>query len=512
MKKILYFILSFILIFSLTGCSNTNNELVDWTEQKYEQTITVDGTLVKEGKLVVATSPDYAPYAFLDIKQSGQKKYQGADIFLASFIAQKMGLELEILETSFENCPSTLNSPAKADIVLSGITYSYERDNNFDFTDIYFEEGDGGHVLVVLDKNFDKFNKSLETIKQEKNIVIGAQDGSIQQELVNLELEMETEKFSKIADGLNLLKKGSLDAICLPKNSADDVCAKDPSFKYLTEFKFNPEVVAKYEGTRGLVKNNSDLIEEFNEAIKEAKELFPTWIKYASDYSLSLALEQEELQSNFFVRMYSILKNYGLQFLKGTGVTLLLSLITVIFGTIIALGLSYIRRSRFKGVRAIGTSYVEFVRGIPLLLLLWLLYMISPASWPAYVSVTIALFLNSGAYVAEIIRAGLGAVDKGQYEAARTLGLSKFKTMKKVVLPQAIKKILPALGNEFVSLIKETSLASVFFIGDLMTIKNNITAITYLSIEPFIIVGIIYFTLTFGITKLIGYAEKKMGA
>lgn len=512
MKKILYFVLSFILIFSLTGCSNTNTELVDWTEQKYEQTITVDGTLVKEGKLVVATSPDYAPYAFLDIKQSGQKKYQGADIFLASFMAQKMGLELEILETSFENCPATLNSPAKADIVLSGITYSKERDNNFDFTDIYFEEGDGGHVLVVLDKNFDKFNKTLEEIKTEKTMKIGAQDGSIQQELVNLDLEMDTEKFSKIADGLNLLKKGSLDAICLPRNSAYDVCAKDPSFKYLTKFNFNPDLVAVYEGTRGLVKNNSDLIEEFNQAVKEAKELFPKWVDYASEYSLSLAVEQEELQSNFFVRMYSVLKNYGVQFLKGTGVTLLLSLITVIFGTIIALFLSYIRRSRFKGVRAIGTSYVEFVRGIPLLLLLWLLYMISPASWPAYVSVTIALFLNSGAYVAEIIRAGLGAVDKGQYEAARTLGLSKFKTMKKVVLPQAIKKILPALGNEFVSLIKETSLASVFFIGDLMTIKNNITAITYLSIEPFIIVGIIYFTLTFGITKLIGYAEKKMGA
>ena len=138
--------------------------------------------------------------------------------------------------------------------------------------------------------------------------------------------------------------------------------------------------------------------------------------------------------------------------------------------------------------------------------------MISPATWPAYISVSIALFLNSGAYVAEIIRAGLGAVDKGQYEACRTLGLSKVQAMKKVIIPQALKKIFPALGNEFVALIKETSLASVFFIGDLMTVKNQITSLTYLSIEPFIIVGIIYFALTFGTTKLIKYFENRMVA
>lgn len=512
MKKFIGLLLILLFTFTLSSCKGEELDLVDWTSLKYEQTIEVnESDLVTPGKLKVATSPDYAPYAFLDIKQKGEKRFQGGDIFLASFIAQKMGLQLEIVEAAFENCPQQLDLK-KADIVLSGITFSTERDKNYDFTDIYFEEGDGGHVLVVKADKFDTFNKTLEEIKAEKTMKIGAQDGSIQQELVNLELEMETEKFSKISDGLNLLNKGSLDAICLPRNSADDVCAKDPSFVYLTKFSFNPDTVALYEGTRGLIKQGSPLVEEFNEAIAEAKALFPTWMEYASEYSQSLALEQEELNSNFFVRMYSIVKNYGLQFLEGTGITLLLSLVTVLFGTIIALLLGLIRRSRFMGVRALGNAYVEFVRGIPLLLLLWLLYMISPASWPAYISVSIALFLNSGAYVAEIIRAGLEAVDKGQYEAARTLGLSKYQTMKKIVLPQAIKKILPALGNEFVTLIKETSLASVFFIGDLMTIKNNITAITYLSIEPFIIVGVIYFTLTFGISKLISFAEKKMEA
>lgn len=238
---------------------------------------------------------------------------------------------------------------------------------------------------------------------------------------------------------------------------------------------------------------------------------YADWLAASQTYLANLGIGDAS-SLNFFERFGLLLGDYGILFLQGTGITLALSAITVIFGTIIALILQLIRKSRFLAVRSIGNVYVEFVRGIPLLLLLWLLYMIAPASWPSYISVSIALFLNSGAYVAEIIRGGILAVDKGQYEAARTLGLSRFQTAKKIIYPQATKKILPALGNEFVALIKETSLASVFFIGDLMTVKNNITSITYLSIEPFIIVGIIYFVLTFSTTKLIKHFELKMEA
>lgn len=213
-----------------------------------------------------------------------------------------------------------------------------------------------------------------------------------------------------------------------------------------------------------------------------------------------------------FTRIISLLQSFGSLFLEGAGITLLLSLVTVIFGTIMGLLLLLLRKSSFKPFKWIGSFYVEFVRGIPLLLLLYLIvYFVFPKiSTP--ISVAIALILNSGAYVSELIRAGIEAVDKGQYEACRSLGLSKFQTMKKVVLPQAVKKILPALGNEFVMLIKETSLASIFFVGDLMTIKNSITSITYLTLEPFIIVGAIYFILTFFTTKLIKRLEAKMEA
>lgn len=125
-------------------------------------------------------------------------------------------------------------------------------------------------------------------------------------------------------------------------------------------------------------------------------------------------------------------------------------------------------------------------------------------------SILLALCLNSGAYVAEIIRAGISAVDKGQTEAARSLGLNYRQTMIKVIFPQAIKNILPALCNEFVSVIKETSLASTFFVGDLMTQYKTINGATYLSIEPLIIIGVIYFVLTFTLSKAIAVLERRL--
>ena len=124
--------------------------------------------------------------------------------------------------------------------------------------------------------------------------------------------------------------------------------------------------------------------------------------------------------------------------------------------------------------------------------------------------VAIAMCVNSGAYVSEVIRSGIQAVDKGQTEAARSLGLNKSQTMIKIVLPQAIRNILPALGNEFIMILKETSLASTFFLGDLMTSHKIVSGATYLQLESLIIVGAIYLCITFPLSKLVEWFEKKM--
>ena len=196
--------------------------------------------------------------------------------------------------------------------------------------------------------------------------------------------------------------------------------------------------------------------------------------------------------------------------LKGLGITALLSLVTVLFGAVIGMIIALMRLSNNKILKGVASFYVEVIRGVPLLLQLLIIYIALPSSVSKFVAAAIALIINSGAYVAEIIRGGIQAVDNGQMDAARSLGLSKKQAMIKVILPQAVKNILPAIGNEYVTVIKETSLASTFYIGDLMTSQKYIGTETYLYLESYIVVAIFYFAATFTLSKLIGVLERRL--
>lgn len=211
-----------------------------------------------------------------------------------------------------------------------------------------------------------------------------------------------------------------------------------------------------------------------------------------------------------------ILQKYWRTFLiEGVTNTLLLTAIAVSIGAVIGVFVTLLKRSRFRVVRFLITVYIEVIRGTPILLQLYLFYFVLPELLPffnlsTFAWVAIALSINSSAYVSEVFRSGIQAVDPGQTEAARSLGMSKGQTMVRIVLPQAIKNILPALGNEFIMILKETSLASTFFIGDLMTSYKVVSGATYLSMEPLIIVGVVYLCLTYPLSKLVAFFERRM--
>ena len=201
--------------------------------------------------------------------------------------------------------------------------------------------------------------------------------------------------------------------------------------------------------------------------------------------------------------------------LTGLGYTLSLAAITVFFGAILGSLIALLRMSKLAPFRWIAAAYTKIIRGTPMLLQLYLFYFGLPMLIPLlnkqqYACVAIALVCNSAAYVSEIIRSGIQAVDQGQTEASRSLGLSQKQTMLSVVLPQAVKNILPALGNEFIMITKDTSLASTFFIGDLMTQCLLIKGATYLTIEPLLIIGIIYFIVTFVLSKVVSAYERRL--
>ena len=220
--------------------------------------------------------------------------------------------------------------------------------------------------------------------------------------------------------------------------------------------------------------------------------------------------------SQFIPNIIEILQKYWRLFLfEGLKNTLILTCISVALGTVLGALVALLRMSKSKILRFLASFYIEVIRGTPILLQLYIFYFVLPNLLPflklsQFMWVSIALCVNSAAYVSEVIRSGIQAVDKGQTEAARSLGLSESQTMLKIILPQAVRNILPALGNEFIMMLKETSLASTFFLYDLMTVRQIITGATSLTLEPMTIVAVIYLCLTFPLSKLVEHFEKKM--
>ena len=210
-----------------------------------------------------------------------------------------------------------------------------------------------------------------------------------------------------------------------------------------------------------------------------------------------------------------LLVKYGMNFVNGLGTTLLLALVSVSVGCLIGALVAIMRLAKSKVLGGIATVYTEIIRDTPLLLQLYFFYFLLPDLLPAlrlskFTCIAIALIFNSGAYMSEIFRSGIQSIDRGQTEAARSLGLSASQTMTRIVLPQAFKNVLPAMCNEFVAITKETSLASTFYVGDLMTQYQTISGKTYLVLEPLIIIGVIYFVVTFTMSKFVALLEKKL--
>lgn len=242
---------------------------------------------------------------------------------------------------------------------------------------------------------------------------------------------------------------------------------------------------------------------------------------------------------------------YAQLFKQGMAVTILLSLLTVLFGFLLALLLAVMRLSnvrpfrflgttreghlreqgflfalsRFNPVSFIATVYVELFRATPMLVQLWLVYFLlfdkSVISLPKvtilgfirlerFIPGVVALALNSGAYLSEIIRAGIQSIDGGQTEAARSLGLTQGQNMRFVVLPQAIKNTLPAIANEFVTIIKESAITYTIGVQDIMSAVNAAKGALYIVIEPLLIATAMYFCLTFPTSKIIAYFERRM--
>lgn len=212
--------------------------------------------------------------------------------------------------------------------------------------------------------------------------------------------------------------------------------------------------------------------------------------------------------------MLEILTKYSSYFITGLKSTLGLSIISVLIGIVIGSLLALMKLSKHKPLKWIAAVYIEVVRGTPMITQLFIVYfgsyVLFGLDMNPFIAGIIAVSLNSGAYVAEIIRSGIQSIDKGQMEAGRSLGMTQSMTMKEIIMPQAVKNILPALCNEFITVIKETSIVSVIGVTDLMYNVNIVRGISFRPLEPLLIAAVIYFILTFGLSKAVNILEGKM--
>ncbi|EOZ4506087.1 ABC transporter permease subunit [Staphylococcus aureus] len=447
---------------------------------------------IKErGELRVGLSADYAPMEF-EHTVNGKTEYAGVDIDLAKKIAKDNNLKLKIVNMSFDSLLGALKI-GKIDIIISGMTSTPERKKQVDFSDSYMMTKN-----IMLVKK-DKVNE-YKDIKDFNNKKVGAQKGTEQEKIAQTEIENASiTSLSRLPDVILALKSGKVEGAVVEKPVAEAYLKQNPKLG-ISNVKFNEE---EKDTVIAVPKDSPKLLSQINKTIKEVKD------KGLIDKYMTNAANAMNDDSGF-------ISKYGSFFLKGIKITILISLIGVALGSILGAFVALMKLSKIKIISWIASIYIEILRGTPMLVQVFIVFFGITAALgldiSALVCGTIALVINSSAYIAEIIRAGINAVDKGQMEAARSLGLNYRQTMKSVIMPQAIKNILPALGNEFVTLIKESSIVSTIGVGEIMFNAQVVQGISFDPFTPLLVAAALYFVLTFVLTRIMNMIEGRLNA
>ncbi|HDD0320143.1 TPA: ABC transporter permease subunit [Staphylococcus aureus] len=447
---------------------------------------------IKErGELRVGLSADYAPMEF-EHTVNGKTEYAGVDIDLAKKIAKDNNLKLKIVNMSFDSLLGALKT-GKIDIIISGMTSTPERKKQVDFSDSYMMTKN-----IMLVKK-DKVNE-YKDIKDFNNKKVGAQKGTEQEKIAQTEIENASiTSLSRLPDVILALKSGKVEGAVVEKPVAEEYLKQNPKLG-ISNVKFNEE---EKDTVIAVPKDSPKLLSQVNKTIKEVKD------KGLIDKYMTNAANAMNDDSGF-------ISKYGSFFLKGIKITILISLIGVALGSILGAFVALMKLSKIKIISWIASIYIEILRGTPMLVQVFIVFFGITAALgldiSALVCGTIALIINSSAYIAEIIRAGINAVDKGQMEAARSLGLNYRQTMKSVIMPQAIKNILPALGNEFVTLIKESSIVSTIGVGEIMFNAQVVQGISFDPFTPLLVAAALYFVLTFVLTRIMNMIEGRLNA
>ncbi len=514
MKKISIWILSLIMVvltvvfgsFALTGCGKNEDD-----------------------NLYVGLECAYPPFNFTQTSSgNGAVKIEGSegwangyDVMIAKRVAEGLGKNLVIRKIEWDGLLPGVTS-GHLDLVIAGMSPTDERRQSIDFSDSYYDCS-----LVIVVRKDGKY-ASAKSLADFSGATIVAQSGTfhdtaLKAECKNYGITRATpmESFPAMTAAL---KAKAVDGYVAEDPGAKADCAANPELTYIplknndTGFKTGAgdAVIAI-----GMAKN-SPLKEDINRilaGISDEERLA------MMNEAVELATGNSNSKTGFFDKVASILKNHYGWILKGVGYTVLVAIIGTAVGLFIGVLVGVFRtteKPKNKNaafLRKIAdfllSAYIEIFRGTPMMVqamvIFWGFALLNDGNT---MNVTLAgliiVSVNTGAYMAEIVRGGIISVDKGQFEGAEAIGMTHFQTMTNVVLPQALRNIMPSVANEFVINIKDTSVLNVIGFTELFFYAKSIVFNTYATFETYLIVAVIYFVLTFSITRVLRLAEKKM--
>ena len=454
--------------------------------------------------LTVGTNAEYAPFDYLD--ENGN--ITGFDIDLIEAIAKSQDIEIVWRDLPFDSLIGSMEA-GDLDVIAAAIGPTSERKKSVDFSDVYYT----GSQSIICKKGND-----IKTFKDLAGLKVAVLEGSIADLIASGENQdygivedAQVVRFKNASSAVMELLNGGVDATLIDSIMAENFCRQTEGLM---------QTVVK--GTENdsvfcVQKGNSEMLKIINAGLAEIREngtYDEIYEKYFGGGEESTVV-MDSPSKGFLdtLKFVFVDGNRWKYYVKGLGITLLVSLFSVVFGVLLGLIVAIIRiNEERKNKKTIGGTiaaiYVDIIRGTPSVLQLMIIYFVAFHSRLGFIAAVVSFGINSGAYVSEVIRGGIQSIDRGQMEAGRSLGLSYGDTMRFIVIPQAVKNILPAMGNEFIQLIKETSILGYVGIMDLTKAANYVSSRTYQMFIPLVVAGIIYYLIVKILTCLLQKFER----
>ena len=456
----------------------------------------------KKKKYKISSDSSFAPFVF----QNDQSKYTGIDMELIKAIAKDQGFTLEISNPGFDAAVSDVQN-GNADGMIAGMTVTDARKATFDFSDPYYTTNS---ILAVQESS------KVSSYEDLKGKTVGVKNGTASQTFLEENKSKYGYKIKTFSDGASMydsLNSGSVAAIM------DD----EPVIKYAIKQgrKFKTPIEGTPSGQIAFAvqkDSNPELIEMFNNGLANLKES-GEYQKILDKYLSSDSDETTESTSVDETTIWGLLQNNYKQLLSGLGVTIALALLSFAIAMVIGIIFGMFSVSPYKWLRWTAEIFVDVIRGIPLMILAAFIFWGIPNLIESmtghqspindFLAGTIALSLNAAAYIAEIVRGGIQAVPAGQMEASRSLGISYSKTMRKIILPQATKLMLPNFVNQFVIALKDTTIVSAIGLVELFQTGKIIIARNYQSFKMYAILAVFYLVIITLLTRFAKQLEKR---